>query len=62
MHQSSIFCLESIVFLAEETDQDGEEGDEHLAGRRIPTEMLDTEFEAEIVDGKVDCNYKNITN
>ena len=37
-----LFYAKCVVFLTQITDDDGDEGDEHLRRRRIPTEGLDT--------------------
>ena len=48
------FCPKRVVFLPEITDYHRDEGDHHLTWRRIPTEGLDTQFEAEIIDRQID--------
>ena len=51
---------ERVVFLPEIADGDSEKRDKHLAGRRIPSESLDAEFESEIVDSEVDGDDEGI--
>ncbi len=50
----------SVVFLPEITDNDRDEGDEHLGRRGVPTEGLYTELEAEIVDCQIEGNDEYI--
>lgn len=56
----AIFYSKRVVFLSQIADGDGQEGDRHLAGRRIPAEYLDAQFEAEIVDGQVERHDADI--
>lgn len=52
---------EGVVFLAEEGDDDREAGDEHLAGRGIPTHRFDTELQTKIVDQQIKQHNQRIT-
>lgn len=54
------FYLKRVVFLAQIAHDDGQQGDHHLAGRRIPPQRLDAEFEAEIVDSEIECDDADI--
>ena len=56
----AIFYPKRVVFLSQIADGDGQQGDHHLAGRRIPPQRLDAEFEAEIVDSEIECNDADI--
>ena len=51
---------EGKMFLPEVAHSDGNEGDEHLGWRGVPTENFHAEFEAEIVDCQVDENDEDI--
>ena len=46
--------------MSEEGDGDGDEGDEDFGGCRVPAAGFDKEFEADIVDGEVDGDDKDI--
>ena len=54
------FYLKRVVFLAEIAHHHSQQGDHHLAGRRIPPQRLDAEFEAEIVDSEIECDDADI--
>ena len=52
---------EGVVFLAEEGDDDREAGDEHLAGRGIPTHRFDTQLQTKIVDQQIKQHNQRVT-
>lgn len=54
------FYLKRVVFLAEIAHDDGQQGDHHLARRRIPPQRLDAEFETKIVDRQIECHDADI--
>ena len=49
-----VLFAERVVFLAEETDADREQGDHDLARRRVPAPNLYAELQAQVVDEQVD--------
>ena len=49
-----------VVFLTKIADGNGNDGNEHLARRRIPAPYLDTQLEAEIVNGQIQRNDRYI--
>ena len=51
---------EGVVFLSEEGDGDGYEGDEDFGGSRVPAARFDEEFESDIIDGEVDSHDEDI--
>ena len=51
---------EGVVFLSEEGDGDGDEGDEDFGGCWVPAAGFDKEFESDIVDGEVNGDYEDI--
>ena len=55
------FYAKSIVFLPQIADCNGDEGDDHLTWRRVPTEYFDAQLEAEIVYRQIDRHNRDIT-
>ena len=51
---------ERVVFLPDKTDCHRDTGDEHLAGRGIPTQEFYAKFQAEIVHQQVYADNQNI--
>lgn len=49
-----VLFAERVVFLAEETDADREQGDHDLARRRVPAPNLYAELQTQVVDEQVD--------
>ena len=49
----SLLFAEGVVFLAEEADDDCEQGDDDLARRRIPAPYLHAQLQSEVVDKQV---------
>ena len=55
-----VLFAERVVFLAEETDADREQGDRDLTRRRVPAPNLYAEFQSQVVDEQVYCHDQNI--
>ena len=47
--------------MAEEGDDNREEGDEHLAGRGIPTHRFDTELQTKIINQQIKQHNQRVT-
>ena len=52
---------EGEILLPEEADDDSEEGDADLRGRRIPTPGLHQELQAEVVDSQIECDNHDVS-
>ena len=60
-YNSNLFIdAKRIIFLTQETDHNRYHGDCHFAGRRIPTQLLHAQFQAEIVNRQTDGYNQNI--
>lgn len=55
-----VLFAERVVFLAEETDADREQGDHDLARRRVPAPNLHAEFQSQVVDEQVYCHDQDV--
>ena len=55
-----VLFAERVVFLAEETDADCEQGDHDLARRRVPAPNLYAELQTQVVDEQVYCHDQDV--